>query len=66
MVGRVILLMSALGLDEEHVLLTDWLPADGTPNVTRHPVKLLSVRNAVESVKITIFWDVSPCKLVCG
>jgi hypothetical protein len=48
------------------VLLTGWLPADGTPNVTRHPVKLLSVRNAVVSVKITIFWDVSPCKLVCG
>lgn len=56
MVGRVILLMSALGFDEERVLLPNWLPAGDMLNTTRHPVKLLSVRNGC--IKITI-WDVA-------
>jgi hypothetical protein len=62
MVGRVILLMSALGFDAEHVLFCHWLPAGDTLNTTRHPVKLLSVRNGGN--KIAIFWDLSPCSMV--
>jgi len=56
MVGRVILLMSALGFDEERVLLPNGLPAGDVMNTTRHPVKLPSVRNGC--IKITI-WDVT-------
>jgi hypothetical protein len=48
--------MSALGFDEEHLLLPNWLPAGGMLNTTRRPVKWLSVRNGC--IKITI-WDVA-------
>jgi len=44
--------MSALGFDEERVLLPNWLAAGDTLNTTRHPVKLLSVRNGI---KVTIW-----------